>query len=128
MDRIIEQRFVEKVLRHQGDRLLKNQGRSLYAKARFRSGRMEKDRVVSVSGGDDLSGMLSFRHVDYERFLDMKREVRMKNGKTRNKSGYKIHNRFIYGHYFAIAKQLSVGFTEKIKEQIREDLKTEING
>ena len=55
MDRIVEQKFVEKVLQHQGNRLLKNQGRALYVKARFRSGRLEKARSVSVSGGDDLS-------------------------------------------------------------------------
>ncbi len=64
MDRIVEQKFVEKVLQHQGNRLLKNQGRALYVKARFRSGRLEKARSVSVSGGDDLSGELVFRHMD----------------------------------------------------------------
>ena len=46
MDRIVEQKFVEKVLQHQGNRLLKNQGRALYVKARFRSGRLEKARSV----------------------------------------------------------------------------------
>lgn len=128
MDRIIEQQFVKKVLRHQGDRLLRNQGRSLYVKARFKTGRMEKDRDISVSGGDDLDGVLRFRHVDYERFLDMKRDVKIKNGKSRRKSGFRIHNRFVYGHYFAIAKQLSVGLTEGIKQQIRDELNTNING
>ena len=125
MDRIIEQKFIEKVLRHQGDRLLKNQGRALYVKARFRTGRMEKGRSVSVSGGDDLNGELVFRHVDYERFLDMKRVVQMKSGKTRRNSGYKIHNRFVYGHFLAIARQLSVGLTGCVRDKIRAELKAE---
>ncbi|WP_455968316.1 hypothetical protein [Butyricimonas virosa] len=125
MDKIVEQRFIEKVLRHQGDRLLRNQGRALYAKARFRSGQLDRGRSVSVSGDDNLNGELVFRHVDYERFLDMKRMVKMKNGKTRRKSGCKIHNRFTYGHFLAIAKQLSVGFTDSVKEKIREELKAE---
>lgn len=125
MDRIIEQRFVEKVLRHQGDRLMRNQGRALYVKARFRTGSMENRRSVSVSGDDNLNGELVFRHVNYERFLDMKRVVQMKNGKTRRKSGYGIHNRFVYGHFLAIAEQLSVGFTESVRNQIRNELKAE---
>ena len=125
MDRIVEQKFVEKVLQHQGNRLLKNQGRALYVKARFRSGRLEKARSVSVSGGDDLSGELVFIHVDYERFLDMKRGIQMKNGRTRRRTGYKIHNRFVYGHFLAIAKQLSVGFTESVRDKIRAELKAE---
>ena len=125
MDRIVEQKFVEKVLQHQGNRLLKNQGRALYVKARFRSGRLEKVRSVSVSGGDDLSGELVFSHVDYERFLDMKRVIQMKNGRTRRMTGYKIHNRFVYGHFLAIAKQLSVGFTESVRDKIRAELKAE---
>ncbi len=125
MDRIVEQKFVEKVLQHQGNRLLKNQGRALYVKARFRSGRLEKARSVSVSGGDDLSGELVFSHVDYERFLDMKRVIQMKNGRTRRRTGYKIHNRFVYGYVLAIAKQLSVGFTESVREKIRAELKAE---
>ena len=94
-------------------------------KARFRSGRLEKARSVSVSGGDDLSGELVFSHVDYERFLDMKRVIQMKNGKTRRKTGYKIHNRFVFGHFLAIAKQLSVGFTESVRDKIRAELKAE---
>lgn len=128
MDRIIEQKFVEKVLRHQGDRLLRNQGRALYMKARFRTGRMESKRSVAVSGSDDLDGVLTFRHLDYERFLDMKREIRTKKGGSRKSAGYRIHNRFVYGHFLAIAKQLSVGFTESIRNKIRDELKVKSNG
>lgn len=125
MDRIVEQKFIEKILQHQGDRLLRNQGHALYVKARFRSGRLEKVRSVSVSSDDNLNGDLVFKHVDYERFLDMKRVIQMKNGKTRRKTGYKIHNRFVFGHFLAIAKQLSVGFTENVRDKIRAELKAE---
>lgn len=49
----------------------------------------------------------------------------MKNGRTRRRTGYKIHNRFVYGHFLAIAKQLSVGFTESVRDKIRAELKAE---
>lgn len=128
MDAMIKDRFVKQVLEHQGARLLRNQGNSLYKKLKFQHGNLETARSVSVSGGDGLDGKLTFRHIDYERFLDMKRTVTTKKGKTKNNSGYRIHNRFIYGHYFAIARQLSVGLTESVKQGIRNELKTEIHG
>ncbi len=128
MDGIIKQRFVSKVLSEQGQRLLKNQGNALYKKLKFHTGELKSSRSISVTGGDSLDGKLSFCHLARERFLDMKREVQDKSGRTRRRSGYDIHNRFIYGHFVAIARHLSVDLTDSVREGIRKQLKSEVNG
>lgn len=129
MEAIIKDRFVQQVLEYQGQRLLRNQGNVLYKKLKFKTGRLQDARSVSiVAGNDNLDGKLTFRHMDYERFQDMKRTVRGRKGKSKRVGGQRIHNRFIYGHYYAIARQLSVGLTDEVRENIRTELKTEING
>lgn len=128
MDRMIKQRFVADVLSHQGKRLLRNQGNALYKKIHFHTGELQSRRFFSVSGSDGMDGQLSFSHLARERFLDMKREVKGREGGTRRRSGYRIHNRFMYGHYFAIARELMVGLTDSVRESIRNQIKSEING
>lgn len=124
----IKQRFVQGVLQEQGNRLLRNQGNALYHRLKFHTGHLVSQRSVQVTGGEAMDGKLIFRHLDYERFLDMKKSVMTKKGKTKRTTGYRIHNRFIYGHYMAIARQLSVGFTEQVRDSITQELKSKING
>lgn len=124
----IKQRFVQHVLQDQGNRLLRNQGNALYQHLKFRSGDLDRRRSVKVSGGESIDGKLIFHHLDYERFQDMKRLITSRKGKTKLNPGLRIHNRFIYGHYLAIARQLSIGFTEQVRDKFRTDLKSEING
>lgn len=57
-------------------------------------------RHVTVEAGSDAFGKLTLHHVDYERFLDMRR---IHGAKRRSR---KIHNRFIFGAYSSIAKRL----------------------
>lgn len=129
MEAIIKERFVQRVLEYQGQRLLKNQGNALYKKLKFHTGRLQSNRTISVvSANDNLDGKLTFRHLDYERFQDMKHVNCNRKGKSKRTSGLRIHNRFIYGHYHAIARQLSVGLTDEIRENLLTELKTEING
>lgn len=129
MGNLIKDRFVQGVLEYQGQRLLRNQGNVLYKKLKFRTGRLQTNRTVNVvSGNKELDGILTFRHLDYERFQDMKRMVLNRKGNSKRTDGVRIHNRFIYGHYYAIARQLSVGLTDEVRENILTELKTEING
>lgn len=129
METMIKDRFVQRVLEHQGQRLLKNQGNALYKKLRFRTGRLQSARSVNVvAGNDDLDGKLIFSHTDYERFQDMKRTIRNRKGKRRRDPGHRIHNRFVYGHFYAIARELSTGLTESVCEEIRNELNITING
>lgn len=129
MDRIIEKKFTERVLKHQGERMLRNQSLAIEKKLRFRTGHLERGRQFQVKESDDLDGTLRFTHADYQRFLDMKRDVKMKNGKgIRRKRGYQIHNRFVFGTLYAIARELSTGLTERIVKEIQEELNRDING
>ena len=52
------------------------------------------------------------------RFVDMKTRNTAK-GKVRKKQ-HPIHNRIIYGHYNNIIREMSFGFTEAAKEQLRQ--------
>ena len=69
----VRARFVSEILQDEGQRLLRNQGKAIEARVKKRSGRLESSRSVSVTGGNGASGTLTFVHVAYERFLDMKR-------------------------------------------------------
>ncbi len=129
MENLIKQRFVGRVLQEEGDRLIRNQGAILGKRLSFRTGRLVGQRGISVSGGEGMDGRLSFRHVPYERFLDMKRTVKLKRkAGTRVKRGYRIHNRFIYGTYFSIAGRLMTELTDEVKANIINQIKSETNG
>lgn len=125
---LIKKKFVGKVLREEGERLIRNQGAILYKRLTFREGVLRDSRGVSVRDGDTMDGELKFKHVDYERFLDMKRKVKTKRGEERTKKGYNIHNRFTYGTYHAIALRLMNDLTDEVREGIKNELKAEGNG
>lgn len=137
---IIQKEFVRRVLREEGERLTRNQGMAISKKLKFRTGRLMNGRTTEVVQADGMDGKLRFTHPDYERFLDMKRIVRrtksvtvrqrenkgrrrsVASGGLKKKSGYGIHNRFIFGHYFSIANRLMYEFTEDVQQSIREEL------
>ena len=125
---LIKKKFVGKVLREEGERLIRNQGTILYKRLTFREGVLRDSRGVSVRDGDTMDGELKFKHVDYERLLDMKRKVKTKRGEKRTKKGYNIHNRFTYGTYHAIALRLMNDLTDEVREGIKNELKAEGNG
>ena len=113
----VRARFVSEVLQDEGQRLLRNQGKAIEAKVKKRSGRLESSRSVSVTGGSGASGTLTFVHVAYERFLDMKR---LERGGKSVKSNRKIHNRYVFGAFASIAERLMYEFTEDVIARIRE--------
>lgn len=125
---LIKKKFVGKVLQEEGGRLLRNQGAILYKRLAFREGVLRDSRGVAVKEDDTMDGELTFKHVDYERFLDMKRKVKNKRGESRTKKGYNIHNRFTYGTYHAIAMRLMNDLTDEVREGIRNELKAERHG
>ncbi|MBR4299845.1 MAG: hypothetical protein IKT59_09055 [Bacteroidales bacterium] len=108
--------FVRRVLQEEGETMLERQERAISTRLHRRSGTLLRGRRLTVSGGDGLDGQLDFKHPVYERFLDMKRLG--KNGRKRK--GKRIHNRFVFGAYSSIAKQLMYGFTEEVARDIRE--------
>lgn len=113
----VRSRFVGEILQEEGQRLLKNQGKAIAARVRSRSGRLESTRSVSVTGGSDASGTLTFVHVAYERFLDMKT---LQRGGQSVRSNRKIHNRYVFGAFASVAERLMYEFTDDVIARIRE--------
>lgn len=111
--------FVRKVLQEETERMLERQEAAISATLSRRSGTLLSSRRVSVSGGGDMDGTAVFSHPIYERFLDMRRMG--KDGRRRK--GRKIHNRFVFGAYASIAKNLMYGLTEEVARGLRENWK-----
>ena len=96
--------------------MIQNQSLALGRKLKTRAGRLFTSRRTSVRGGDDLDGQLTFSHVIYVRYLDMKR---LHYGKRVVKRNRKIHNRFVFGHYSSIAGRLMYDLTEDVVARIK---------
>lgn len=112
----VRARFVSEILQDEGQRLLRNQGKAIEARVKKRSWRLESSRSVSVTGGSGASGTLTFVHVAYERFLDMKR---LQRGDQSVKSNRRIHNRYVFGAFASIAERLMNEFTEDVIARIK---------
>lgn len=117
----VKERFVRNVLEEEGRRMLGAQGAAIGRAVRFHTGRMFNDRSITVSGGADMDGKLTFTHTDYERFLDMKRLCHG-SGKSNIKSNRRIHNRYVFGAYSSIASRLMYDLTDDVAESIRRQL------
>ena len=106
-------RFVQQTLREEGQRMMIYQGRAIAGATRRRSGSLLSRRHISVSGGDGMDGRMTFTHMAYERFLDIKKK---KSAKRKHR---RIHNRFVFGAYASISERLMYGFTEEVAESFR---------
>ena len=115
----VKDRFVRNVLEEEGRRMLSSQSAAIGRAVRFRSGRLFNDRSISVSGGADMDGKLTFTHTDYERFLDLRRR---RHGTKTSKSNKKIHNRYVFGAYSSIASRLMYDLTDDVAESIRKQM------
>lgn len=62
---------------------------------------------------------LDFEHLKVHRFVDMRRRT-LKDGTKINKKSYPIHNRVVMGQYSQLTRELAYGFTEEIKNQLRQ--------
>ena len=78
------------------------------------------DSVEWYTGRSFVSSKTALEYTQMlkHRFVDMKTR-NTKKGKIRKKA-HPIHNKVIYGHYNNIIRELSFGFTEAIKEQLRQ--------
>lgn len=111
-------------LEDEGKRLLKNQGKAIRKELEFHTHRLIQDRTAVASITGDSQATLKITHPAYQRFLDIRKGTRRKGGgKRRSRIGYQIHNRFMFGHYLAIANRMSVDFTEEVIQAIKKDMK-----
>lgn len=88
----------------------------------FHTGNLEGDRKFSVTGGDEMDGKLTIKHLAYQRFLDIKKKgTKLAKGRRVRQKNYRIHNRFVFGHYYSIANRLMVDFTNDVAEGIKRE-------
>lgn len=71
------------------------------------------DRSFSVSDNE-----MQYEHLKVHRFIDMRTRTKKDGSKVKKKS-YAIHNRIVMGQYSQLNKELAYGFTEEIKNQLR---------
>jgi hypothetical protein len=108
---ILEGRFIRRVMQDSGKDIDQ-------AQRKYMSGRgFENNDWYSGRGFTVTENGLDYTHLKKHRFVDMKTR-NTKKGKQRKKA-HPIHNRIIWGHYNNIIKELHFGFTNAIKEELR---------
>nr|WP_294897854.1 hypothetical protein [uncultured Pedobacter sp.] len=124
----IKQEFIKRILQDEGERLKKYQGLEIEKRLQFHTGGLFNNRTFTVTGAGEMGGLLSFTHTARERFLDIKRKMTNKSTNRTYTRSYRIHNRFVFGHYQSIATRLMYDFTDDVAEQIKSDFKSATNG
>jgi hypothetical protein len=110
-EQILQGRFIRRVMQDSAKDI--DQAQRKYMSSRG----FENNDWYSGRGFTVTENGLDYTHLKKHRFVDMKMRT-SKKGKTRKKS-HPIHNRIIWGHYNNIIKELHFGFTNAIKEELR---------
>jgi hypothetical protein len=119
---IVKKRFVKQLLENEGQRLMKYQGLAMRRYLSFHTGETERERDVTVSGGDDMDGKLSFTARSHVRFLDIKRKGnRIQAGRIKGNKVRRIFNRVIMQQYNGIAMRLMYDYTDEVAASIRKN-------
>ena len=110
-DQILEGRFIRRVLQDTSKDID-------HAQRAYISGRgFENNDWNTKRGFTVTENEMGYTHLKKHRFVDMKTRT-SKKGKNRKKS-HPIHNKIIWGHYNNVIKELHFGFTNAIKEELR---------
>jgi len=72
-----------------------------------------KNRSFGVTDNE-----MQYEHLKVHRYIDMRTRTQKDGSKTKKKS-YPIHNRIVMGQYSQLTRELSFGFTEEIRRQLR---------
>lgn len=119
----VKARFISNVLKEEGERMLRRQSSAISSKLESRTGTLENKRAFSVtSATDSFEGRMSFTHVSYERFLDLRR---LHYGSKTVSRRRRIHNRYVFGAYSSIAERLMYEFTDEVAASIRQQIENE---
>lgn len=114
----IKSHFIRNILREEGKRTLSNQGRAIRRLVKFRTGRLERDRIAEVLNSPEQGGTLRITVPHYHRILDIKRDVKNKRGDRVTRKSRRIYNRFIMGAYNSIAFRTQNDFSQAVKQDI----------
>ena len=111
----IRDRFINKVLKEEGDKFFRGQTAQIQSRLKSRTGYLLMYRKVWVYGSNgDFDAMLVLQHPVYERFLDMYRIATQEKHTRRY-----IHNRLVMRMYNNIADRLMTEFTDEMKETLK---------
>lgn len=105
--KIIEQKYIERVLREESTNILRAQDRVI-----SRHNISSKTPEISRRRFRVTGTSAEFVHPLRQRFIDMKYRKGVKQ-KT-----VPIHNKVIYNHFNKIVRRMALGFTEDIKNEI----------
>lgn len=117
-EEILQGRFIGKVLSKEADEIAKAQDEKMSERGFSDPAWDERKFVVADS-------VLTYTHKPQHRFVDMKTR-NTKTGKKRKKY-HPIHNRIIYGHFNNIVRELQFGYTDAVKNSIKEEIQKEKN-
>jgi hypothetical protein len=113
--KILEGVFVRSVLNEVKDDIDKDQRRIMQERS-FNSADWYNGRRFDVG-----NNRLTYTHYGIHRFVDMKTR-RLGDGSVIKKVAHPVHNRILFGYANKIIANLQYGFTETIKNKIRQDL------
>ena len=110
-DQILEGRFIRRVLQDTSKDI--DQAQRGYISGRgFENNDWNTKRGFTVSKNE-----MGYTHLKKHRFVDMK--TRTSKSGTKRKTSRPIDNKIIWGHYDNVIKELHFGFTNAIKEELR---------
>lgn len=110
-NQILEGRFIRRVLSDAGKDIETAQSKQMSNRG-FESNNWYSGRSFVVQ-----ESTLDYTHLKKHRFVDMKTR-NTKHGKIKKKS-HPIHNKIVWGHYNNIVKELHFGFTNAVKEELK---------
>jgi hypothetical protein len=112
---ILEGKFITYVLEREASDLDQDiKGRLGYFTSSF-----WQDRSMAVN-----NNTLTYLHLKQHRYVDMRTRDSLLG--KRRKHFYNVHNRPLYGHANEIVKELTIGFTQGVKDQLMQMDGTEI--
>jgi hypothetical protein len=106
---ILEARFIRQKLQETANEIDREQRKRM---AGFNSS-FWNQRTFNVTDNE-----MELSHLKVHRFVDMRNRT-LKDVTKKPKKSYAIYNRIVMGNYSQLTKELAFGFTEEIKNQLR---------
>lgn len=109
-DEILQGKFIRSKLKEVAQEIDKSQKKAISG---FKSS-FWHNNVFNVS-----DNQMTLLHDNRERFVDMRTRLG-KSGNRNKKKNHPIHNKIIWSQYNYLTRQLAYGYTEAVKEELRQ--------
>ena len=114
----IKKEFVKEILKSTSSPLQEALEKAILKRNLVDTGNMLNTVNVEYKSAKENDGILNYKHIIYQRFLDMKKEGVL----SKKRKQYSIHNRIVFGFYNKIAYRLMYDMTEDVVARIKKDL------